>query len=181
MVSNGTLQWSTHGVYTFRVLDNKYTIVHCDGTEAAWPEDGANLSKCLPTDNHSDILGVVRIGAMTPTKLKALFPKNVGPNTPKVVNHKSATTNQLALEADLVHSQRAAAAKAEKRQAAAVKDAVDINEAARKKTAMAKRKPSTPPTKRHRCLLGTILTPTPTKASVPIADEVNMKGALIDE
>lgn len=59
---NGTLQWSTHGVYTFRVLDNKYTIVHCDGTEAAWPEGGANLSKCLLTDNHSDILGVVRIG-----------------------------------------------------------------------------------------------------------------------
>lgn len=174
--ADGSLDWPNHGVFRFAQDGRRLVVKHIDGLEAPWPEEGLSLSNAALLDNHNDLAAAIRIGQMTPIRLRSLFGKGVGPNHPRIVNHKSAVTNALALEAEADYQVEMQDAKAALETTVKIQKVMVENSDKRKSEAKAKRAPTKPPAKRHRTLLGTILQ----KGAAPAQPLVDA-GAVAEE
>lgn len=162
------IDFVNNGCYKNRVEGDVTVVQHVDGARVNWPNRNLRPEGAAMVDNHNDHMAAIVIDSLTPIKLKTFFAKNIGPNAPMVMNKKCAATNQLAIEAE---QQLRVAAEEKERDAERQKvldRALGDNRIERVRAAVAKRRPSEPPAKKHRAMLGDLLQRPPAAAPVPL-------------
>lgn len=167
---NGKLDWTLAGVFSFVGAGATLQVRHCDGQIVDTPEGFAFNNKYVLQDNHADSLASVVVSSLTPIRLKSFFPKHVGPNTASLLNRKSSVTNTLADEVYADMQQAKISEDVDAKRVRDVHQALEDNTSDRKREAAAKRKPKTPPAKKHRVMMGSILASPEVPTPAPIAD-----------